>query len=159
MSLAISRQLEVPPARKIRRQEGRSPTVLADEVGQAYVAEKSAVHRKSYGLYLTPPSVAAFMAAMITPRPKIRLLDPAAGAGILLCARAVEALVESPQAPEKIDIVAYEIDSELVRHLQQVLDNLAVWAKTEGVKVKADIRCCDFVLAEAKSLNSGLPAL
>ena len=157
MSLAISRQTDAIPVGKVSRQEESSPTVFADAVGQAYVAEKSAIHRKGHGLYLTPPPVASFMASMITPRPKMRILDPAAGAGILLCAT-VEALVKSHQAPEKIDIVAYEIDSELVRHLQQVLNNLVVWAKTEGVKVKADIRCCDFVLAEAKSLNSGLAA-
>ena len=157
MGLAISRQVDVTPVHEVRRQEGCSPTVFADAVGQAYVAEKSAAHRKSHGLYLTSPPVAVFMAAMLTTRPKIRLLDPAAGAGILLCA-AVTTLVKSPQPPEKIDIVAYEVDSELVRHLQQVLDNLAVWAKNEGVKVKVDIRCCDFILTEAKSLNGGLPA-
>ena len=157
MSLAVSRRLDVPSARRVRRQEGRSPTALAGAVGQAYVAEKSADYRKIHGLYLTPLPVAAFMAAMISSRPKMRILDPAAGAGVLLCAT-VEALVKSPQAPEKIDIVAYEIDPDLVQQLQQVLDNLAVWAKTEGVKVKADIRRCDFILAEAKSLNGGQPA-
>ncbi|MCY4054018.1 MAG: N-6 DNA methylase [Hyphomicrobiales bacterium] len=157
MSLAISRQFNAKPAHEVRRQEGCSPTAFADTVGQAYVAEKSAIHRKDHGLYLTPPPVAAFMAAMITPRPKIRLLDPAAGAGILLCA-AVEALVKSPQPPGKIDIVAYEIDPELAWHLRQVLDNLTVWAKTKVVKVKVDIRCCDFILSEAKFLNSGLHA-
>lgn len=158
MSLAISRQhLDLTPAREVWRQEGRSPTAFADAIGQAYVAEKSADHRKSHGLYLTPPPVAAFMAGMITPRPQMRLLDPAAGAGILLCA-AVEALVESPQPPAKIEIVAYEIDPELVQHLQQTLDNLILWAKAAGVKVKADIRCRDFILTEAKALNKGRPA-
>lgn len=157
MSLAVSRRLDAPPARKVRWQEGHNPSAFADALGQAYAAEKSAVHRKSHGLYLTPPSVAAFMAAMIAPRPKMRLLDPAAGAGILLCA-AVETLVKSPQPPEKIDVVACEIDPELVRHLRRALDNLVVWAKTEGVKVKADVRCCDFILAEANPPGDGLPA-
>ena len=155
MSLAASRHSR--PAQDVWRQKGPSPTAFADAVGQAYVAEQSAEYRKSQGLYLTPPSVADFMASMMTPRPKTRLLDPAAGAGILLCA-AVEFLVKSTQPPEKIELVAYEIDPELVQHLKQTLDHLTVWAKAAGVKVKADIRCRDFILAEAKTLNIGRPA-
>lgn len=158
MSLALqSSQLELTPARKNWRQEGHSPVAFADAIGQAYVARKSADHRKSHGLYLTPSAVAAYMAAMIMPRPSIRLLDPAAGAGILLCA-AVEALINGSNPPAKIEITAYEIDPELVQCLQQSVANLTTWAKFAGVKIKADIRCADFILAEATALLANRPA-
>lgn len=158
MSFALqSTQPELTLAHKNWRPEGLSPVAFADAIGQAYVARKSADHRKSHGLYLTPPAVAAYMAGMITSRPSIRLLDPAAGAGILLCA-AVEALIKGNNPPEKIEITAYEIDPELVLCLQRSLAHLVVWAEAAGVKVKTDIRCADFILTEGIALQANRSA-
>lgn len=46
----------------------------------------------------------------------------------------------------------------LVQKLHQTLNNLTVWAKIKGVKMQADIRCFDFILAEAIALNGEGPA-
>jgi len=132
-----------------------SPTAFADRIGQAYAATRNAEHRKSHGLYLTPPIVATFMAGMIGHRDVLRLLDPAAGAGILLCA-AIERLAQNPQPPRAIEITAYEIDPALTKPLRDVLDNLTAWAARRHIRVRATIRCQDFILAEATALR-GLP--
>ena len=84
-------------------QEGERPVVYADRVGECYVARKSDEHRKNHGLYLTPISAADFMAGRIkVSGPKLRGLDPAAGAGILCCA-AVETLVARDSKPDIIN--------------------------------------------------------
>ena len=129
-----------------------SPVQLADRIGQIYADQQNADHRKSHGLYLTPPPVAAFMAGMIRPRDSLRLLDPAAGAGILLCA-AIEQLATDPTPPRLVEIVAYEIDPHLAAKLAEVLDHMTAWAAGYGMTVKASIRRADFILAEAGALR------
>lgn len=129
-----------------------SPIHLADRVGQVYADQQNASHRKSHGLYLTPPPVAAFMAGMIRPRNSLRLLDPAAGAGILLCAT-IEQLAKSPSPPRLVEIVAYEIDPHLAVKLAEVLDHMIAWAVGYGMIVQATIRRTDFILAEAGALR------
>ncbi|HTT77693.1 MAG TPA: Eco57I restriction-modification methylase domain-containing protein [Candidatus Binataceae bacterium] len=145
---ASVRQLKLFPSRAA----SSCPTASADRTGQAYAASCDDDHRKSHGLYLTPPVIAAFMADMIRPRDTMRLLDPAAGAGILLCA-AVERLAQKPYPPRFIEISAYEIDSGLAKHLRDVLDQLTAWAASRGIQVRTTIRREDFILAEAAALH------
>ena len=128
------------------------PSLFADRVGQAYAASCHADHRKTHGLYLTPPPIASFMAEMIRPRHTLRLLDPAAGAGVLLCA-AVEHLTQQPKPPRVIEIAAYEVDAPLAESLKVVLHYLVKWAGARGVRVHPDVRCQDFILAEAPALR------
>src|SRR5688572_20411174 len=98
------------------------PTVIADRVGTAYAAGRSDEHRRRFGLYLTPPEVADFMAGMIEPKAhSMCLLDPDAGAGVLLCS-ALERLVAHPNRPQAIELVACEIDGELCAMLRLVMD-------------------------------------
>lgn len=130
---------------------GECPTAYADYVGQHYAATRDDEHRKAHGLYLTPPIVAAFMAGLVRPKEALRLLDPSAGAGVLLCA-AVEHLIAQSVAPRAIDIVAYEIDPRLADVLRNVLDHLVAWAEARGVRVGITVRAEDFILAQAPAL-------
>ena len=133
--------------------EGERPTIYADRIGEWYVTHKSDEYRKEYGLYLTPTLVADFMAKQIkVTGENLRVLDPAAGGGILVCAT-VERLVSRPDKPKIIVLVAYEIDLQLIPALRVVLAYLADWCFTEyGVKLITTIEIKDFVLAHAKAL-------
>jgi adenine-specific DNA-methyltransferase len=82
----------------------------------------------------------------------IRVLDPAAGAGILLCALA-ERLVARIK-PRRIDIVAYEIDPALATILAGVLGNLQTWSAGQGTVLSVQVVCADFVLDHADALRS-----
>ncbi|MFQ5757975.1 MAG: Eco57I restriction-modification methylase domain-containing protein [Acidiferrobacterales bacterium] len=83
----------------------------------------------------------------------IRLLDPSAGAGILICG-AVETLASREQAPARIDVVAYEVDPDLVGPLETALDYLRRWcAEGYGVEVVAKVVEADFVLTHAEALR------
>ena len=133
--------------------ESERPTVHADRVGEWYAARKSDRHRKEHGLFLTPVPVADFMARRIKASGRnLRIFDPAAGAGILCCA-AVEALVSRNPKPERIELVAYEIDEDLIAPLRAVLDRLADWCRARGVALAVRVEAADFILAHAGALR------
>lgn len=130
-----------------------TPSFYADRLGLTYAARQTTENRKTHGLYLTPPAVANFMAAMLQPTlPKMRILDPAAGAGVLLCA-AVQHLVSFKNRPERIELVASEIDTALCHHLDDVLSRLVSWAAKHSVVVSYTIRHEDFILKNAHALR------
>ena len=135
-------------------EEGEWPTAYADRVGEWYSQQKSYEHRKSYGLYLTPLLVAEFMARRITVNsPTLRILDPAAGAGILSCA-AVEALSQHASRPTSIELVAYEVDRDLLAPLLAVLEYLAEWCEAFGMTVVPKVQVGDFIIAHARMLRT-----
>ena len=134
--------------------QGERPTVYADRVGTWYVESKSDEHRKAHGLYLTPVPVADFMAARITASgSRLRILDPAAGAGILCCA-ALEALASRDPKPDTVELVAHEVDQSLIAPLRAVLDYLADWCHNYGVTVAVQIEATDFVMVHAEVLRT-----
>jgi len=133
---------------------GERPTTYADRVGAWYVQSISADQRKAQGLFLTPVGAAAFMAALIAGgRTTLRILDPASGAGILLCA-GVEALAARDAHPPAVELVAYEIDEALIRPLQSVLRHLKEWAAEHGIAVRSRVVHGDFVLGHAEALSA-----
>ena len=135
-------------------QEGERPVVYADRVGECYVARKSDEHRKNHGLYLTPVPAADFMAGRIkVSGSKLRILDPAAGAGILCCA-AVELLVTRDTKPDIIELVVHEVDGDLIAPLHAVLDYLVDWCCGHGVTVSVQVEETDFIMAHAETLRS-----
>ena len=84
---------------------------------------------------------------------KVRVIDPAAGAGILCCA-AVEALVSRRPTPSAIDLVAYEFDGDLIAPLRIVLDHLSDWCRDRyQVTVAVHIEATDFIMANADALR------
>ena len=135
-------------------QKGERPVVYADRVGACYVARKSDEHRKSHGLYLTPVPAADFMARRLKASgPKLRVLDPAAGAGILCCA-AVETLVSRDSKPDTIELVVHEVDRDLIAPLHAVLDYLVDWCRGRGTTVTVQVEETDFIMAHAETLRS-----
>lgn len=135
-------------------QVGERPTLYADRVGEWYIAQKSAEHRKGHGLYLTPVLAADFMAERIQATgERLRVLDPASGAGILACA-AIESLISRPNKPMVIELVAYEVDPDIIPAIRAVLDYLVSWCRTGyEVALKVRIEATDFVLAHAEALR------
>ncbi len=132
-----------------------SPTVYADRVGEWYVAGKSEARRRKFGLYLTPVTVARFMALQIkTGRENPRILDPAAGSGILCCA-AVEALLGHQSSPLQVSLDVYEVDPNLREPLHAVLDYLSSWSRhLHDVQVTFKLRVGDFILLHSNILEN-----
>ena len=78
--------------------------------------------RKKYGQFFTSPETATFMAEMFEiPRQKsLSILDPGAGSGILSVAL-IERLQNEPYV-EKIDLVCYENDPNILELLSSNLN-------------------------------------
>lgn len=116
--------------------------------------------RSAFGQYMTPATVAAFMASLFpTPsHPHIRLLDPGAGVGILSSAF-VEHVCKR-QADCHIDVDAYEIDPVMRSYLEKNLDLCkAAVMKNRGAvtwKIVAEDFICE-ASRKVASLNSLWP--
>src|SRR5579862_3958308 len=125
------------------------PTRRADEVGAKIVERKGASYRKENGIFLTPVGMADFMASHVGANGRrVRLLDPGAGSGTLLCAL-VEHLVTTNPSLREIDLVAYETDADLQDGLSMVLEELRRWSVNRGIDLKAVIERRDFLRAHA----------
>jgi adenine-specific DNA-methyltransferase len=134
----------------------RRPTLFADRVGRGIVATKTAEHQKQLGIYLTPTAIADFIASMIEQRSgPLRILDPAAGSGTLLCA-AIERLADRRDSADllEVEIVAYEIDEELARGLKRALEFAAKFASARNLHLRSKVVQQDFLLAHAGVLST-----
>ena len=147
-----------PCSNKPEPRQGERPAAYADRVGEWYAGQTSDAQRKAQGLFLTPRQVADLMGGRIEARgPTFRVLDPAAGAGILCCA-AVEALAARRPNPDLIELVVYEVDGDLIEPLGAVLDYLVGWCRERhDATVRVRIEAKDFILANADAVKpSGL---
>jgi adenine-specific DNA-methyltransferase len=123
--------------------------------GKLLVETKSA-----FGQYMTPATVASFMASLF-PTPSnqnIRLLDPGAGVGSLTSAF-VEHLCKD-KTGYCVDVDAYEIDSVMREYLEKNLDLCETIAAKSGGSVAWRIIAEDFITEASKkaaSLNSLWP--
>jgi adenine-specific DNA-methyltransferase len=130
------------------------PTRRADRVGAEVVARKTTAQRKAGGLYLTPVEVADFMAAqVIGGAGSVRILDPAAGSGTLLCA-VVERLASASPPVREADLTACETDPDMQNALRAALEDLTRWAARHGTEVKVKVEKADFVAAQAHVLKA-----
>ena len=158
LSQGLGKHAAAAPAQPYRTMPGprttERPTAYADRIGEWCIRQKSDQERKDHGLFLTPAPVADFMAGRITSEAhEARILDPAAGVGILCCA-AVQALVSRQPKPGIVELVAYEIDKDLLAPLRAVLDHLADWCRTRyGVTVSVHIEAADFIIANPGALR------
>lgn len=130
------------------------PTSYADRVGSRYVSTVTNEHRRKNGLYLTPVAIADFMSNLHDVRKvATRLLDPAAGAGILLCSLVELIVGKNRDRIQNINLTAYEIDADLIPYLITTMKYLENWCSERGVTLDVHIECADFVLARAASLE------
>ena len=135
----------------------QSPTSYADQLGRWYGDRIDDDHRKRHGHYLTPIPVAQFMGNLAAEGngPVIRLLDPAAGAGVL-AASACESLALAESPPTRIELVLYEIDAGLVPVLEASIAHLQRWLSRRGIVLEPQLHVRDFVLANAGALDASL---
>jgi adenine-specific DNA-methyltransferase len=115
------------------------------EIGQQILARRSSRSRKENGQFLTPVPLARFMAAQLGPiHTGAHLLDPAMGSGTLLCA-VIERLVDEGH-PLEVSIDGFELDEELFKAAQYILQNAAEYAAEQGVRVQLNLFHADFVM-------------
>jgi adenine-specific DNA-methyltransferase len=122
----------------------------AYEAGRAFIARRTREQQREQGQFWTPPDVALFMARGLVKgvdTHPIRVLEPAAGAG-MLAAAVLDALLERPVRPSRVELLLCELDPELL----PVLEALAAKAKgvcaEAGLELDVKIEIGDFLLSE-----------
>lgn len=137
------------------------PTESAYWRGSLASRARSRDEQKQLGQFMTPAPIARFMAArFVADRDwagrTVRLLDPAAGSGVLGAAL-VEAAVSSSARPSRIELLLCEIDAAMLPLLEICAAELASFCARHGVEFECLIQGGDF-LASALA-RSGKPTL
>ena len=127
---------------------------LAAELGNSMTSKLSKKEQKYFGQFITPSSIARFMAQRTVvgiDKESIHILEPAAGSGVLVSAL-VEALLAKDVPPIMIKITMFELDVRLHPTLKMVTSKLRAACKDKGILLKVSIKHGDFLLSkEAKS--------
>lgn len=116
------------------------------EQGKRILEKREINTLKEHGQFLTPPSIARYMAKQLGEIPNgASLLEPAIGSGVLVCA-VIERLI-AENRPLEIYVTAYEIDRELYDICHEVLILASKEAEKKDIKIHWQICQEDFVLS------------
>lgn len=136
---------------------------MADAAGRNFTATLSRDEQRAMGQFMTPPPIARFMARRLVAevtRDHIRVLEPAAGAGILAAA-VVEALLEKSdtERPAVIELLLFELDARLIPELLFLCEAMAEACEEIGVVLDFVVANEDFLLSELATRAEPLPGL
>jgi adenine-specific DNA-methyltransferase len=108
----------------------------ADSVGRALASRTTQKHKSDLGQFMTPSTIARFMAGMFPPSDlqTCRLLDAGAGVGALSCAF-LDRWLAGGFNFDAVEATAYEVDEDLRGYLQQ---HLAAYGKVKFQVVAGD---------------------
>jgi adenine-specific DNA-methyltransferase len=113
--------------------------------------------RSQMGQFLTPAPVAKMMASMFqADRLIIRLLDAGAGVGTLSAAF-IEELCSREHHPQKIEIVAYEIEPIFMDYLKETMNGCKAVCNRVGIEFQAEVLNKDFIEAGTSIIRRDLP--
>ena len=135
-----------------------TPVDLAHTLGRGVTACAGKDKQKDLGQFMTPPAVARLAAIRLVSGGfgrTVRVLEPAAGAGVLACA-ICEALADADHPPSSIELTLYEFDLAFEPALKEVLLALKSWLAARLVDLKTSIRFEDYVLANSRNVDGGL---
>ena len=109
------------------------------------------------GQFLTPASIADFMASLFSPLngSEIRLLDPGAGVGSLTAAF-VQRACHEPAPPKHLSVTAYEVDPNLAASLRTTLEECTHLARAHGIDLTYELLPFDFIEHATEALSGGL---
>ncbi len=134
-----------------------SLTEYSLRIGYQILKGRSQQERKGKGQFLTPPTVARFLAHQLGPIVDgDRILDPAIGSGTLVCA-VIDRLI-SEGRPMEVWVEGYEIDRGLSEAAKEVLERAVGVAASRGIVVHVSVHEGDFVLDSVPGLQLKLPS-
>ena len=146
--VTFPRGLNIPPPAK-----DSTPVDYAEALGETYLSFSKRNLRKSVGHYLTPATIARFMADCSSySEPYMRVLDPGSGTGIL--SAAVCEAASGGETVHRLHVDAYETDPVLAGLTRLVLTFSHRWLGQRGVALTFDVRHGDFVLESAATLEA-----
>lgn len=128
-----------------------------DDVRRAVNNRRRRTERSKIGQFLTPGSIAGFMASLFEPNSMdhIRILDAGAGTGVLFSAF-VDNLVAEERRPLSIQVVAYENDRGILPELAQTMARCETTCEKVGIAFHGEVHREDFVNAAIAQTEEGL---
>lgn len=123
---------------------------FAHAAGRRFVTTLDRDEQKSLGQFMTPPAIATFMARRLVAsldQRQIRVLEPAAGAGILAAA-VIEELLAKDERPDLIDLLICELDPRLLPTLEALGNHFQEACAAANVELRLHIQSTDFLLSE-----------
>jgi len=102
--------------------------------------------RSALGQFMTPVSIARFMASLFDgfAEKKISLLDAGAGVGSLSAAF-IEEICTHKSKPAGINITAYEIEPIMLDYLESTMNDSQILCSHSGISMTAHIKTNDFI--------------
>ena len=136
---------------------------FANTAGRAFTATLTREKQRALGQFMTPAPIARFMAQRLVAnvnQETARVLDPAAGGGILAAA-VVEALLVKPlvERPVRIELVMYELDPGLMPALHELCGRMRDACAKTGIEFDCLVQNEDFLLSDLALLAEPLPGL
>lgn len=129
------------------------PSHFADRLGVYYAKSVNQEHKKSNGQFFTPVEIAGLMGTFTeNDADTIRILDPGCGIAILTCAL-LEGHADKNENLERVDLVVYETDSELISYTKKSLDYLQEWLEQQKISFHYSLHTTDFILDNADCLT------
>ncbi|BAZ80640.1 Eco57I restriction-modification methylase domain-containing protein [Sphaerospermopsis kisseleviana CS-549] len=120
-------------------------TDLTDITGVNLSAKLNLIQRSELGQFLTPATVAKFMAGQFNNLSgHISLLDPGAGVGTLTAAFVEQLLLNSHQV-ESCFLTAYEIESTFISSLEKCLIECCRALENKGIKADYSVKQESFI--------------
>lgn len=110
-----------------------------------FLSSKPEARRKRFAQYFTSDTISDYMASMVEPPDAevVQILDAGAGAGILTISAALKCL---KSGCKKVHAVLYEIDPDVVPHLDANMMQLAQRFNDCGARFTFETRHEDFIL-------------
>jgi adenine-specific DNA-methyltransferase len=134
---------------------------FAHMAGRAFVSTLDRVEQKLLGQFMTPPAIATFMARRLVTSlnlTEVRVLEPAAGAGILAAA-VVEELLAKEERPTRIDLLVCELDPRLIPTLEALGDRMREMCEAADVELNYQIQSGDFLLSDVALSGQAIDGL
>ena len=139
-----------PSAMRLGETDNRLLLTVADDLRDGFFHSAEHRHQKEFGQYLTPPHVADLMATLFRSRTNhVRLLDAGAGMGILSAAF-VRRQLQKKVPPKRIDVTAYELDTALIKGIEETCEACRTACEQRGVEFSATIRNTNFIVEAAE---------
>ena len=112
---------------------------------QICTIQRTRKHREELGQFLTPPTLADFMASMFGVLPRtVRLLDAGAGAGALTLAF-VSQCCERRGDVRAIEATLYELDTQILNALTATMRDCERRCSAVGIRFTFTIHSADFI--------------
>ena len=125
-----------------------SLTAFAQDVGLEATKRLARHEQKSLGQFMTPAAIARVMArraCVAVNQGTVRVLDPAAGSGVLTAA-VLDCLLSAAERPRHIELTLWDIDPRLAPTLKRLADRSRRAGRAVGVEVTVSTRIGDFLL-------------